>query len=171
MERLGVVGICPMRKEQIMNDIEKKDRALLKANLYKLDSYKMKLFYGILVHCWASKKAFISTQNFRNLWCELNYLCSTVDEGFPDPYDDYELLRSFCCARPYYFIDMLSPEVVIDLFCEHLEERLDIVATIAQKLDSEGLRSAYEYTNEVLKLTDNIDESVAQAEEHVKQFS
>ena len=154
-----------------MNDKNKKDRALLKANLYKLDSYKMKLFYGILVHCWACKRAFISKRNFFYLWCELNYLCSIADEGFPDPYDDHELLKSFCHAHPYYFIDILSPEVIIDLFCEHLEDRLDVVATIAQKLHTEGLRAAYEYSNEALGLTDDIDESIAQAEEHVKMFS
>ena len=106
-----------------MND--KKDRARLRENLYKLDTYHMKLFYGILVHCWVSQKAFISAQNFKNLWCELNYLCSIVDEGFPDPYDDHELLKSFCQAHPYYFIDRLSHEVIIDLFCEHLTERLE----------------------------------------------
>ena len=154
-----------------MNKKDKKDRALLKANLHKLDSYKMKLFYGILVHCWASQKAFISTQNFRNLWCELNYLCSMVDEGFPDPHDDYDLLRSFCQAHPYYFIDMLSPEIIINLFCEYIDDRLDILATIAGKLDTEGLRAAYEYSNAVLGLTDDLDESIAQAEEHVKMFS
>ena len=151
-----------------MND---KDKALLKENLYKLDSYKMKLFYGILVHCWASQKAFISTQNFRNLWCEFNYLCSMVDEGFPDPYDDYELLKSFCHAHPYYFIDRLSQEIVINLFCEHFNDRIDILATIAQKLHTEDLRAAYEYSNEALGLTDDIDESIAQAKEHVNTFS
>ena len=154
-----------------MNDKNKKDRALLKENLYRLDSYKLKLFYGIVVHCWACRRAFISKRNFFYLWCELNYLCSIADEGFPDPYDDHELLKSFCHAHPYYFIDILSPEVVIDLFCEHMDNTLDVLATIAQKLDTEGLRAAYEYVNTTLNLADNIDESVAQAEEHVKTFS
>ena len=150
-----------------MND---KDKALLKESLYQLDTYQMKLFYGILVHCWACRKAFISTQNFRNLWCELNYLCSMVDEGFPDPYD-YELLRSFCHAHPYYFIDRLSLEIIIDLFCEYVDDRLGILATIAQNLHTEGLRAAYEYANTALELTEDIDESIEQAEEHVKMFS
>ena len=101
------------------------DKAPLKESLYQLDTYQIKLFYGILVHCWACRKAFISTQNFRNLWCELNYLCSIADEGFPDPYD-YELLRSFCHAHPYYFIDKLSSEIIIDLFCEYVDDRLGI---------------------------------------------
>ena len=146
------------------------DKTPLKESLYQLDTYQMKLFYGILVHCWACRKAFISTQNFRNLWCELNYLCSMVDEGFPDPYD-YELLRSFCHAHPYYFIDKLSSEIIIDLFCEYVDDRLGILAAIAQKLDTEGLRAAYEYTNTVLELTEDIDESIEQVEEHVRMFS
>ena len=67
MEILGVVGNRAIGKEQFMNHIEKKDRALLKANLSKLDSYKMKLFYGMLVHCWASKKAFIMVVDIDNV--------------------------------------------------------------------------------------------------------
>lgn len=153
-----------------MDSKDRVARATLKGILLKLDKHQMKLFFGILVHCWASRKAFISTQNFRNLWCELNYLCSMVDEGLPDPYDN-ELLRSFCKAHPYYFIDLLSHEIITDLFCEHLEERLDILATIAQKLNAEGLRAAYEYSNTTLGLTDDVDESIVQAEEHVKMFS
>lgn len=154
-----------------MSKKNKNDRTLLKENLYKLNSYQMKLFYGLLVHAWASQKVFISTQNFRNLWCELNYLCSMADEGLPDPYDDYELLRSFCQAHPYYFIDRLSPEIIADLFCEYLNDQIDILATIAQKLHTEGLRAAYAYSNEALELTDDLEESIAQAEEHVKAFS
>ena len=147
------------------------DKTPLKESLYQLDTYQIKLFYGILVHCWACRKAFISTQNFRNLWCELNYLCSIVDERFPDPYDDYELLRSFCHAHPYYFIDKLSSEIIIDLFCEYVDDRLGILAAIAQKLDTEGLRAAYEYANTVLELTEDIDESIGQIEAHVRKFS
>ena len=153
-----------------MKKKDKIDRALLKANLYKLDSYKMKLFYGILVHCWACKRAFISKRNFFYLWCELNYLCSIADEGFPDPYD-YELLRSFCHAYPYYFIDRLSLEIIIDLFCEYVDDRLGILATIAQNLHTEGLRAAYEYANNALGLTDDLDESIAQVEVHVQMHS
>ena len=150
---------------------DKQDRTRLKESLRKLNRQQLKLFFGILVHGWASRKAFISTQNFRNLWCELNYLCAMVDKSFPDPHDDYDLLRSFCQAHPYYFIDILSPEVIIDLFCEHIDDRLDILTTVAQKLHTEGFRTAYAYTNNLLELTEDIDESVAQAEEHIRMFS
>ena len=154
--------------------MDNKDKAacsILKENLLKLNTQQLKLFYGILVHAWASQKAFISTRSFFNLWCELNYLCSIVDSGFPDPYDDHELLKSFCHAHPYYFIDILEPELIINLFCEYLDDKIDLLATIVQKLHTGSLRSAYEYSNAVLNLTDNIDESIAQAEEHVKMFS
>ena len=147
-----------------MNKKDKKDRALLKANLYKLDSYKMKLFYGILVHCWASQKAFISTQNFRNLWCELNLICSEVDESFPDPYYDRDLIKSYCQAHPYYFIDILDLSLIINLFCEHCDDRLDILIQVINKLDTEGLWAAYAYSNEALGLSESIDELVYETE-------
>ena len=154
-----------------MDNKDKAARSILKDNLLRLNKQQLKLFYGMLVHAWASQKAFISTRSFFNLWCELNYLCAEADEGFPDPYDDHELLKSFCHSHPYYFIDMLSSELIINLFCEYLDDKLDILATVAKKLHTEGFRTAYAYTNNLLELTEDIDESVAQAEEHIRMFS
>ena len=137
----------------------------------KLNQYQLKLFYGMLVCYWSEYKYFISKQSFFNLWCESNYLCSIVDDGFPDPFDDYELLKSYCHSHHYYFIDILSPEIVADLFCEHLDNKIDILVLITDKLSTEGLRAAYESSNKLLGLSKNIDESIAQAEEHIKVFS
>ena len=149
---------------------DKNIRSTLKDNLTKLNQYQLKLFYGMLVHYWAEYKYFISRQSFKNLWCELNYLCSIVDECFPDPFDDYELLRSYCHAHPYYFIDILSPEIISVLFCEHLDDRLDTLALMANKLATEGLWAAYESSNKALGLSKNIEELVSNAEEHLKAF-
>ena len=153
-----------------MNYRDNDARCLLKNNLMKLSKQQLKLFYGILVHGWACRRAFISTQDIFNLWCELNEYCHEADEGFPDPYGDCELLKSFCHAHPYYFIDILEPGLIANLFCEYLDNRLDILTAVAQKLNTEGLRAAYEYSNAVLNLADDIDESVAQIEEHIQLF-
>ena len=150
---------------------DKKDSLRLKENLHKLNQQQLKFFFGILVHGWASRKAFISTQNFRNLWCELNYLCYEVDENFPEPYDDYELLKSFCQSHPYYFIDILAPELVINLFCQYFDDRLNVLAMIAHKLGMDGLKAAYEYSNEALGLSENIDVLVSEGEEHIRLCS
>jgi hypothetical protein len=144
---------------------------VLKDNLMKLSKYQLKLFYGMLVHYWAEYRFFISKQNLFNLWCELNYLCYEVDESFPDPYDDHELLKSYCHEHPYYFIDILDPELVINLFCEYLDDRIDVLAMVANKLSTEGLKAAYERSNEALGLSENVEELVTEAEEHVKMFS
>ena len=131
---------------------------MLKEKLLQLNKQQLKLFYGVLVHAWASQRAFVSKQNLFNLWCELNYLCAEADETFPDPYDDYELMRSFCHAHPYYFIDILDHGLIINLFCEHCDNRLDILIQVINKLDTEGLWAAYAYSNEALGLSENIDE-------------
>ena len=146
-------------------------KSVLKDNLMKLSKYQLKLFYGMLVHYWAEYRFFISKHNFFNLWCELNYLCYEVDESFSDPYDNHDLLKSFCHARPYYFIDILAPELVINLFCEYLDDRVDILAMVANKLGTEGLKAAYERSNKALGLSENVEELVAEAEEHIKMFS
>ena len=150
---------------------DKNIRLTLKDNLMKLNPYQLKLFYGMLVHYWAEYRYFISKQSFFNLWCELNFLCADVDESFPDPYDDRELLKSYCHTHPYYFIDILPPEIIAELFCEHLNDRIDILALMANKLATEGLWAAYESVNKALGLTENIEELVAQSKEHIEIFS
>lgn len=129
----------------------------------RLDAQEFKLFYSILVHYWVKQKAFISNQNFVNLWCELNLICSQVDESFPDPYDR-ELIKSYCQTHPYYFIDIIDLNLVKNLFCEYLDDRLDIQIQVIDKLDTEGLWAAYAYSNEALSLDENIDELVSGTE-------
>ena len=138
--------------------------------LSKLDKAQLKAFYGMLVHYWVNQKAFISKQNFFNLWCELNVLCHEVDDGFPD-ITDHELIKSYCHQHPYYFIDILDTGIVAKLLCEYLDDRIDILTTVAQKLDTEGIRAAYECVNKALDLDENIDVLVIETEAHIRKFS
>ena len=146
-------------------------RIQLKNNLIKLNKDQLKMFFGMLVHYWVKYKFFISKKNLFNLWCELNYLCYEVDKSFPEPYDDYELLKSFCQAHPYYFIDILAPELVINLFCQCFDDRIGVLAMIAHKLGVDGLKAAYEYSNEALGLSENINVLVSEGEEHIRLCS
>ena len=146
------------------------EKSILKDELLKLDKRQLKLFYSVLVHYWIRNRAFISKQNFFNLWCELNEYCSEVDESFPDPHDDHHLTTSFCQAHPFYFIDMLAPEIVKNLFCEHMDNKIDILATVAKMLHTEGLRAAYEYCNEAMGMDENIEELVSGTEKYVSIF-
>ena len=145
------------------------EKFILKDELLKLDKKQLKLFYSVLVHYWLKNKSFISKQNFFNLWCELNELCNEVDEGFPEPHDDHELLKSFCQAHPFYFIDILDTWVAIKLFCEYCDDRLDILIHVINKLDTEGLWAAYAYSNKALGMSENIDELVAETEKWMKK--
>ena len=154
-----------------LNYINKMKKIQLKESLLRLDKKELKLFYGILVHYWIKYKFFISTQNFYNLWCELNELCHDIDESFPEPHDDRELLRSYGLANPYYFIDILDSNMVIKFFCEYLSNRIDILTMIVNKLATEGLWAAYEYSNKALGLYENVEKLVSEAEEHLKSFS
>ena len=143
---------------------------ILFESLSKLDKTQLKAFYCLLVHYRVSQQVFISKQNAFNLWCELNVLCHEIDEGFPD-ITDHELIKSYCHAHPYYFIDILGAEIVVKLFCEYLDDKLDILATMAQKLDTEGIRAAYECVNKALDLDENIDVLVIETEAHIRKFS
>jgi hypothetical protein len=139
----------------------------LKEYMSRLDTQRFKLFYSIFGHYWVKHKVFISKKNFFNLWCELNVLCSEVEEGFPDPYDR-DLIKSYCQEHPYYFIDILDLRLIINLFCEHCNDRLDILTQVINKLNTEGLWAAYAYSNETLELNENIDDLVCETEKWMK---
>ena len=138
--------------------------------LSKLEKAQLKAFYGMLVHYRVSQNAFISRQNVFNLWCELNVLCHEINEGFPD-ITDHELIKSYCHAHPYYFIDILDTRIVAKLFCEYLDDRIDILTTMVQRLDTEGIWAACECVNEALGLSENIDELVTEIEKHIRESS
>ena len=147
------------------------EKSILKDELLKLDKIQLKLFYSVLVHYWIRNRSFISKRNFFNLWCELNEYCCEVDDGFPDPHDDHHLTTSFCQAHPFYFIDMLEPGLVIKLFCDHLDNKIDILTTAVNKLRTGGIKAAYEYSNKALGFGEDIDKLVMEAEEYIKYFS
>ena len=132
---------------------------------------QFKAFYSILVHCWSAKKAFISKQNFFNLWCELNKLCHEADESFPDQYDDHELVLSYCNEHPYYFIYILDLDLIKKLFWKHFDNRLDVLEEMLSKLDTEGIWAACECVNKALGLNDNVDDLVADIENYLKAAS
>ena len=143
---------------------------MLKDELLKLDKRQLKLFYSVLVHYWVKNKSFISKQNFFNLWCELNELCSEVNEGFPEPHDDYKLLKSYCQAHPFYFIDILDLRLVIRLFCEHLDNKINILIKVANRLSTGDLRAAYECCNDALGMNEDVDNLVLETEAYIGYF-
>ena len=147
------------------------EKSILKDELLKLDKGQLKLFYSVLVHYWIRNRSFISKQNFFNLWCQLNEYCGESDESFPDPHDDHHLMTSFCQSHPFYFIDILDPGLVINLFCEHLDNKIDILAMVIKKLHTGGIKAAYEYSNQALGFEEDVEKLVMEAEEYVKYFS
>ena len=101
----------------------------------------------------------------------MNLLCHEFDESFPDLYYDYNEIKSFCQSKPYYFFDMLDTKLVVKLFCEYFDDKINILTVVAKKLCTEGLRAAYEYVNGAMGLSEDIDELVRQTEECLKVFS
>ena len=156
-----------------MSDKQKTKRptnADLFEQLSKLSTKQFKMFYAAFVHYWANYKFFISRQSFFTLWCEFNLLCHELDESFPDQYDDYELIKSFCVERPYYFIDIIDLQLVKTLFCKHLDDRIDILSAVVNKLSTEGIHAAYEYSNVALGLNENVDDLVDGTVKHSNFF-
>ena len=156
-----------IRKNKTMKN---KLRLQIKERLRKLDTDQLKIFYAMIVHCRAHQKSFISTQNLFNLWCELNQLCYEFDNSFPNPHDDHKLLKDFCLTHPYYFIDIIDLQLVKNLFCKHLDDRIDILSAVVNKLITEGIHAAYERSNVALGLNENVDDLVDGTVKYLNSF-
>ena len=144
---------------------------LLKDPLVKLNSKQFKMLYAIIVHCRAHNKHFISTQNLFNLWCELNTLCAEFDESFPSPYDDHLLIKSFCSAHPYYFIDILPLDLIADLFSKYLDLHLEMFLNLIQFIYEQDYKTAHQYIIDKFNIDHTADELFYDLENHIKQYS
>ena len=152
-----------------------KERNISKQELYelliKLNQHQFKVLYATIVHCWSQDKSFLNKRHFFNLWCELNYFCHIVDESFPDPHDDHELIKDFCHAHPYYFINILPINLISSLFAEHLNQNLDILSNLIKLIYEQDYVSAQEYTIKSLELEGHIANKLAEdIENHIQQF-
>lgn len=156
---------------KVTNDIKPDLQILIKESLAKLNTKQFKIFYAIIVRCRAHNKHFISTQNLFNLWCELNVLCSEFDESFPSSYDDHLLLKSFCKAHPYYFIDILPIELIAKLFSEYFNKNLNVLLRLIQIIYEEDLKFVCQYIVDKFSIEHTTDELVSDLEEHIKQYS
>ena len=152
-------------------EFKEKTRLALYNALIKLNKDQFKIFYGVFVHYLVNYKCFISKQNLFNLRCELNKLCHELDDGFPDQYDDYELMKSFFLAHPYYYMEKLSSELMAKLFAEHTDDRIDILAGIARAAFETDIHGVYTYVNHILELHEQVDFLAVQAQKHIKDFS
>jgi hypothetical protein len=75
-----------------------------------------------------------------------------IDKDFPNPRKKSKELKIYCQQHPYYFIDKLRHELVVNLFCQQLEDRLDLLIHVAQKVKTEDLDSIEHYLNKALAL-------------------
>ena len=153
------------------SEFEDNARLALYNSLRKLNEVQFKVFYGAFVHYLVNYKCFISKQNLFNLRCELNQLCHELDEGFPDQYDDHELMKSFFLSHPYYYMSKLPIELMAKLFAEHTDDRIDILASIARTVFKTDTHGVYSYANHILGLNEQIDTLAAQAQKHIEDFS
>ena len=146
-------------------------KARLAKALEELDIKQLKTLYAIIAHYWVNHQCFAGKQNFFHLWCEANRLCHEVDESFPDPYDDYKSLRSFCLGNPYYFIDILGPTLSKRLLCRFLDRQLDVLIMAVQKLKNEDVRAVYAYASETFGLNEDVEGHAQSTIKHVEAYS
>ena len=151
------------------NNAKSDSQRLIEESLSKFNTKQFKILYAIIIHCRAHNKHFISTQNFFNLWCELNALCADFDESFPSPYDDHLLLKSFCSTHPYYFIDILPIPLIAKLFSEQLNKNLDVLLNLIHIIYEEVSKTAHQYIIDKFNLEHTAEELALDLEKHIEQ--
>lgn len=151
--------------------LDNPSQRLLYEYLSKFSLLQFKQFYCLFVHYWTNYRCFISQQNLFNLWCELNQLCHESDESFPDQYDDYEVMKSFCMTYPYYFIDKLPVPLIADLFAQYTDDSKDVLLNTVKALYEKDLHAAYTYVNNALTLNESIETLVSETHRHIHCFS
>lgn len=102
------VSQAPMNKELVKNHLSSLTRKQLKKFItFVIDG---RLNYGL----------FISNVNSTDMWAELNEKCVRKDSRIPKmDRADYHELRP---KDPLYCFDYLSKQVIIDVFCNHIDK-------------------------------------------------
>ena len=102
--------------------------------------------------------------SFLNLWCELNQLCHDIDESFPDPHDEHELVKDYCKAHPYYFIDILPPNTAVDDF---FKGNVQLINNFMMALAEQQIKAAFEQSEkEVTDLHSRISQGMREAKKN-----
>jgi hypothetical protein len=103
-----------------------------------------------------------------HLWCKLNELCWEDKKGFPNPFKPSKKLTKYCQDHPYYFIDIIPPEMVGKLFVQYLDKKLDLLAKVVELIYRKGLRETFEYINKEFEFKEDIDSLVKNSEDLIK---
>jgi len=139
--------------------------------LKTLSHLQFKAFFSILTHYWLHHKCFISRNNFHNLWCELNLLCHEFDESFPNQYDDYDEMLSYCINHPFYFIDILPIDLISALFAVKVDDRIETLMGIIKALSETGIHTAYAYANNALDLKESVSDLTTETQDHLNRYN
>ena len=123
----------------------------------------------VLVHYWLTYKWFVSNRNFVRLWNKFNDICWKAKKGFPNPYKAPIKLTKYCQTHPYYFIDIIPPRMVSKLFYQHLDDKIDILAGVAERIYSKDMRSVFEYLKETFSLDGDVDEMVEETRMQIEE--
>ena len=157
-------GVNKMTKAFKFNE---ESMATLYEYLTKFDRLQLKQFYNILVYYWLNFRYFISSRSFYSLWCKFNDICAKKNKEFPNPYKDINELKRYCQEHPYYFIDMIPPRTVSRLFFQHLDDKIDILAGVAERIYTKDMRSVFEYLKETFSLNGDVDEMIKVSEKQI----
>ena len=154
-------------KLNMINDEKKKLNEVLR----ELNGNQFKTFCCLIGHYSNKYEKFIIEQNMYNLWCEINYCCHEMDESFPFNYDDFNEMISFYFYNPFYFIEVLPFNLIMNLFVKYIDSEIEIIIEVVKKLLEKDLSDACSYINEELNISENANELTIQIESFIENYT
>ncbi len=115
------------------------DKEFVKKHLNNLTRKQLKKFITFVIEGRRNYGLFISNASSTDLWAELNERCVRKDSRIPrlDRIDYVE----FRPKNPFYYFDYLSKQVIIDIFCNHIDKDAVFIESAVVAFCDSGISS------------------------------
>ena len=119
------ISEAPMNKEFVKN------------HLNSLTRKQLEKFIAFVIEARCNYNLFISNVSSTNLWAKLNERCVRKDNRIPKiDRVDYSELRP---KNPFYFFDYLSKQIIVDIFCDHIDKDASLMESAVVAFCDSGI--------------------------------
>lgn len=113
------------------------NREFIKNHLNSLTRKQLEKFITFVIEGRRNYGLFISNASSVDMWTELNERCVRKDSSIPRlDRVDYGNLRP---KNPMYYFDYLSKQVIVDIFCNHIDKDSDLIESTVAAFCKSGI--------------------------------
>ena len=113
------------------------NKEFIKKHLESLPRKQLEKFISFVIEGRRKYGLFISNASSTDLWAELNERCVRKDSRIPRlDRVDYGELRP---KNPFYYFDYLSKQVIVDIFCNHIDKDASLIESAVVSFCDSGI--------------------------------